>query len=337
MRTGRPIENPEARYNVTGKNFRSLQNPNGAHTWLSMSYSPVTGLVYIPIHSSNFVYGPDAAYKPKRMATNLGADFSGNAPANAKAAEESLASAQGRLIAWDPIAQKEVWRVERPGPVNGGALSTAGGLVFQGTGMGEFTALDAKTGTPLWSSPVQTGVMAAPIAYTVDGKQYVAIVVGTGGSWAMIGGDQNTKGYSLPNISRVLVFALDGKAALPPAPRPVERKLAPPPATAPASVVGAGIAAYGTYCTSCHGVMAVNLGILPDLRYSETLRSAEAWKSVVLDGALAEDGMASFAPVLDAEAAEAIRAFVLAQANAAVTSVGGAVTRAGRPRPRDRR
>src|SRR6185503_18661626 len=187
-------------YNQTGKFFSSLQNPNGAHTWHSMSYSPMTGLVYIPIHSSNFVYGHDARFKPQLIGTNLGVDFSGNAPASAKAAAEALASARGRLIAWDPVAQKEVWRVERAGPANGGALSTAGGLVFQGTGMGAFTALDAATGAQLWSTDVQTGVMAAPVSYEIGDKQYVAIMVGSGGSWGMVGGDANIKGNNLPNI-----------------------------------------------------------------------------------------------------------------------------------------
>jgi mono/diheme cytochrome c family protein len=250
------------------------------------------------------------------MATNLGAEFSGNAPANAKAAEEVMASTQGRLIAWNPVTQKEAWRVDRAGQVNGGALSTAGNLVFQGTGMGEFTAIDATKGTVLWSAPTQTGVIAAPITYEVKGKQYVAIMVGTGGSWAMIGGDGNTKGYNLPNISRLLVFGLDGKGQLPPAPPKTERKLSPPPATAPAKTVATGNGLYHTYCVSCHGGGAVNTGILADLRYSDKLKTPEAWGSIVLDGGLEDEGMASFAPVLDKEGAEAIRAFVIAQANA---------------------
>ena len=113
-----------------------VRTPTGVHTWHSMSFNPQTGLVYIPIHSSNFMFGHDARFKPQLVGTNLGVDFLGNVPANAKAAADALASAQGRLIAWDPVAQKEVWRVERAGPANGGALTTAGGLVFQGTGMG---------------------------------------------------------------------------------------------------------------------------------------------------------------------------------------------------------
>jgi quinohemoprotein ethanol dehydrogenase len=316
LETGRPVENPEARYNQTRKFFASLQNPNGVHTWHSMSYSPMTGLVYIPIHSSNFVYGHDARFKPQPMGTNLGVDFSGNAPASAKAAEDALASARGRLIAWDPVAQKEVWRVERAGPANGGALSTAGGVVFQGTGMGEFTALDAATGASLWSSQVQTGILAAPMTYEIAGMQYVAIMAGSGGSWGMIGGDANIKGNNLPNRSRVLVFAIGGTGTLPQTPPPPERTLSPPPVTASAATVGAGAAAFGEYCGNCHGAGAISLGILPDLRYSERLRSADDWRSVVLDGILQDEGMASFVAVLDAKSAEAIRAFVIAQANA---------------------
>jgi alcohol dehydrogenase (cytochrome c)/quinohemoprotein ethanol dehydrogenase len=316
MKTGRPIETPEARYNQTRKLFRSLQNPNGAHTWHSMSYSPLTGLVYIPVHQSNFVYGHDAGFKPRSLTTNTGVDFSGNAPANAKAAEAALDSAQGRLIAWNPVTQTEAWRVERAGPANGGALSTAGGLVFQGTGSGEFTAIDATTGKPLWSSPTQTGVLAAPVAYEVDGKQYVAILVGSGGSWGMIGGDANIKGNNLPNISRLLVYSLGGSAQLPPAPPRLQRTLSPPPATAPASAVSAGAIAYATHCGNCHGQGAVNLGILPDLRYSGALQSEAAWREIVLGGSREEGGMASFAPVLNNESAESIRAFVIAQAHA---------------------
>jgi alcohol dehydrogenase (cytochrome c)/quinohemoprotein ethanol dehydrogenase len=316
MKTGRPVETPTARYNQTGKFFRSLQNPNGVHTWHSMSFNPTTGLMYIPIHSAEFVYGHDAAYKPRKMAANLGLDFSGNIPADAKAAEAALASAQGRLIAWNPVTQTEAWRLERAGPANGGALSTAGGLVFQGTGSGEFTAIDAKTGQALWSSPTQTGVLAAPVSYQIDGKQYVAIMVGSGGSWGVVGGDANIKGNNLPNISRLLVFSLGGTATLPPPkPRP-ERTLSPPPSTASPQTIAAGAAAYGAHCTLCHGGGAVNSGILPDLRYSPALQSAETWQNIVMVGALEDGGMASFASVLDEQTAEAIRAFVIAQANA---------------------
>ena len=322
MKTGRPVETPGARFYKTGKPFVSLQSPNGAHTWHPMSFSPLTGLVYIPVHRANYAFNHDADFTPSPMTTNLGirrAAALPNPAAQASAMQATLASIGGSLVAWDPVAQREVWRAEREGAANGGALSTAGGLVFQGTGTGEFIALDAKSGAQLWSAQTQTGVIAPPISYMAGGVQYVALVVGTGGSWAMSGAQGNAKGNSLPNISRLLVYSLGGAATLPPpAPRP-ERSLAPPPVTAPAQTVARGEAEYRTYCGRCHGpIGAVNFGILPDLRYSAALNSSATWQAVVLGGVLKANGMASFAPVIDADEAEAIRAYVITQANAAL-------------------
>jgi alcohol dehydrogenase (cytochrome c)/quinohemoprotein ethanol dehydrogenase len=127
----------------------------------------------------------------------------------------------------------------------------------------------------------------------------------------------------LPNISRLLVYALGGTAMLPPAPPRPALQLAPPPATAPATLVARGEASYNMYCTRCHARDAgPHYGILPDLRYSATLGSKDAWAGVVLGGRLAANGMASFASVLDTDDAEAIRAYVIARANAAVGSRG---------------
>jgi quinohemoprotein ethanol dehydrogenase len=319
IESGRPVETPDARFYKTGEAFVSRQGPNGAHTWHPMSFSPDTGLVYLPIHMQNFTFAHEAGFTPAQLTTNLGIRR-GVMPADPAArALAANNSAGGRLVAWDPVAQREAWRVEREGAANGGTLATAGGLVFQGTGTGEFVALDARTGTQLWSAPTQTGVMAAPISYEVGGVQYVAIIVGTGGSWAMTGTVASTKGNNLPNRSRLLVYALGGSSTLPPeSPRPA-RELAPPPAAAPPEVVARGEAAYGTFCGRCHGREgAANFGILPDLRYSATLGSSEAWAAVVLKGLMSANGMASFAPVLDAQETEAIRAYVIAQANAAL-------------------
>jgi alcohol dehydrogenase (cytochrome c)/quinohemoprotein ethanol dehydrogenase len=312
LETGRPIENPAARYNVTGEPFLSTHNPNGVHTWHSMSFSPETGLVYLPIHGTPFIFGQPASFEPVAMATNVGADFSANATLDPA---EVLEQTYGRLIAWDPVAQREVWRVERAGQANGGALSTAGGLVFQGTGSGQFTALDAATGAELWSTETETGVIAAPISYEIDGEQYVAITVGTGGSWAMIGGDTNMKGYALPNASRILVYKLGGTDALPPAAPFVRPPMNPPALTASAETVGAGAPLYETWCGSCHGAGVVGVGLLPDLRRSAYIGDAQAFQGVVLGGALQANGMASFDAVFDAEQVEAIRAYVVARAN----------------------
>jgi quinohemoprotein ethanol dehydrogenase len=312
LKTGRPVENPAARYNVTGKPFLSAQNPNGAHTWHSMAFSPQTGLVYVPIHGTPFLFGQPKSFDPKNMATNVGSDFSPNATLDPK---EVFAKTYGRLIAWDPVTQREVWRVERAGPANGGALATAGGLVFQGTGSGEFTALDAASGKALWSQPTQTGVIAAPMTYAIDGEQYVAILVGTGSSWALIGGDTNMKGFALPNVSRLLVYKLGGSVQLPVSAAMQRPPMTPPAATAAASVVARGAPLYDTWCSSCHGGGVVGVGLLPDLRRTPLLHTAEGWEQVVIGGALKAKGMASFTSVMSTEEAQAIRAFVIMRAN----------------------
>jgi PQQ-dependent dehydrogenase (methanol/ethanol family) len=323
LETGRPVETPEARFNETGKPFLSLQNPNGAHSWHSMSYSPETGLVYLPIHGSPFLFGMQESFEPVKMATNVGVDFSANAGLDPA---EVLEMTYGRLIAWDPVAQREVWRVEREGQANGGTLATAGGLVFQGTGSGRFTALNAETGDELWAADTRTGVIAAPISYEADGIQYVAIMVGSGGSWAVIGGASNMKGIALPNVSRLLVYRLGGQLELPPAAPLTRPPLDPPPATAPDAVVAAGAPLYEKWCGSCHGAGVVGVGLLPDLRRSPYVSQPEAFGQVVLGGALAERGMASFDEVFDADDVEAIRAYVIARANqdAAAASQGAA-------------
>ncbi|MGZ2852871.1 outer membrane protein assembly factor BamB family protein, partial [Pseudomonas aeruginosa] len=74
---------------------------------------------------------------------------------------------------------------EYPSPWNGGTLTTAGNLVFQGTADGRFVAYDAKTGKTLWETPTGTGVVAAASTYMLDGVQYVSIAVGWGGVYGM--------------------------------------------------------------------------------------------------------------------------------------------------------
>jgi alcohol dehydrogenase (cytochrome c)/quinohemoprotein ethanol dehydrogenase len=312
LKTGRPIETKEARYEITGKPYLAKQNPNGAHTWHSMAFSPKTGLVYLPIHGTPFIYGAPQKFVARHLATNVGADFSANATLDPK---KVLDETYGRLIAWDPVNQKEVWRVERAGQANGGALATAGGLVFQGTGSGQFTALDATNGKELWSAPVQTGIVAAPITYSIDGEQYVAIMAGSGSSWAMIGGDSNMKGMVPQNISRLLVYKLGGTAQLPPAPVVQPLPMNPPPATAAADVVAKGGELYGAYCSTCHGAAAIQVGILPDLRRTPYLQTEESFESVVLGGARQTHGMANFTGELKPADVQAIRAFVVLRSN----------------------
>jgi len=188
--------------------------------------------------------------------------------------------------------------------------------------------MDAASGKELWSTGTQTGVIAAPATYEIDGEQYVAIMAGTGSSWALIGGDTNMKGFEQRNLSRLLVYKVGGSVQLPPVPEKVVLPMNPPPATAAANVVGKGGDLYGAYCANCHGPVAIQLGILPDLRRSVMLQSAESWQSVVIGGARQQNGMASFASVMTGDDAEAIRAFVIMRAHQDAPAANAAATAA---------
>ena len=203
MTTGRPRVRPEARYGA-GQDFNGIPGPQGARGWHPSAFSPQTGLLYIPTQEAYFAWVQDPTYVPSDTGFNLGIDLSSgtyyqthpNAPRGF----------QSFLQAWDPSTGTRVWRGESSSGPTGGALATAGGLVFQGGGSSqEFRAYDAATGTKLWSTQARTGVFAGPISYEVDGRQYVAVTVGSGAS-----------SPSAPNLSRLLVFAPNGTAQLPP-------------------------------------------------------------------------------------------------------------------------
>jgi quinohemoprotein ethanol dehydrogenase len=315
LNTGRPIENANARYEAPGKGMPVAPGPLGGHSWHSMSYSPLTGLVYIPVQDAGFFYKSDEHFRQKALAFNSGIDFvAGGMPQAPEIKKSILGSIKGHLSAWDPVQQKEVWRVERSSPVNGGVLSTAGNLVFEGTAQGNLEAYRADTGERLWSADTQSGVVAAPIAYAVNGEQYVVVVVGWGGAFPLATGELALKSGRSQNISRVLAFKLGGKVNLPPLPEFSQPQLKPPRSTGNSSTVQKGEGLYQRYCSNCHGDVAVSGGVLPDLRYSRTLEN-DQWFDAVLKGILRQGGMVSFDKELTRDDAAAIRAYVIARAN----------------------
>jgi quinohemoprotein ethanol dehydrogenase len=313
--TGRPLENVSARYEDGPKGAPLSPGPLGGHSWHSMSYSPQTGLVYIPVQEASFLYKSQEHFETRNLAYNTAIDFvAAGMPQKPDVKKTILESIKGHLSAWDPIQQKEIWRVDRTSPVNGGILSTAGNLVFEGTAQGGLEAYRADNGKKLWSADAQSGVIAAPISYTVGKEQYVAVVVGWGGVFPLASGEVALKSGRVQNISRVLAFKLGGSASLPPLPQLTPPVLNPPKPTASAAIVKKGEALYQDYCSTCHGDVAVSGGVLPDLRYSGTL-GGSAWTDVILGGSLQPFGMVSFSKELSKENAEAIRAYVIFRAN----------------------
>ena len=305
LKTGRPRVRMEAHYKV-GKVFNGLPGAQGAHAWHSNAYSPETGLLYIPTQHGYFPWVEDPNYAPSDVGYNLGIDFDARFTYY-RDHTDVPSDFVGFLQAWDPATGKQVWRGEPNQGATGGALATAGGLVFQGGGSSqEFRAYDARTGEKVWNMQALTGVFAGAISYSLDGQQFIAISAG---------GDQ-TGGYYAPNYSRLLVFALNGKAQLPPRQEYTPPPLTPPPATAAPEIVQAGQHKYSQYCTACHGENGqTRSGNFPDLTRTPLLHTQEGFDQVVLKGVLAEKGMASFAAVLKPEGTRAIRAFIIARAN----------------------
>ena len=314
MKTGRPVETALARY--PGRNPELIvPGPLGAHSWQPMSYSPITGLVYIPIQDAGFPYKSDADFHTKTLGFDVGIDFAAaGMPQDPAIKKAIMNSVRGRLVAWDPIRQKQAWDVDRPEAWNGGVVSTAGNLVFEGTAKGNFEAYRADTGARVWSYAIQTGAIAGPVTYMVNGEQYVAILAGWGGVFPLAAGEPALKSGRVRNVSRMLAFKLGGKAVLPALPEMEPEVLHPPAAVADAATVHRGAQLYQRFCGNCHGDVAVSGGVLPDLRYSSTLTN-DQWFSVVLGGLLRENGMASFAKEISRRDAAAIRAYVIFRAN----------------------
>jgi quinohemoprotein ethanol dehydrogenase len=305
-KTGRPILLPDARY----ENEPKLLTPNAvaAHSWQPMSYNPATGLVYFPVLENWLAYELDESYEPEKFRISIGANMSApptekNAAVRAEAAKKTVS---GYLLAYDPAKQKEAWRVPYVGGGNGGTVTTAGNLVFEGTGDQQFVAYRATDGKKLWESDAQTVPMAGPMTYSVDGEQYVAVSAGGDTFGFAMGRPQRSGG-------RVLVYKLGATNQLPPLP-PVAQIPEPPQGMdGTEAQIKSGQAAYHKTCAQCHGRDAISTNANPDLRFMNARTHAE-FKDIVLKGIRFESGMAGFADVVSDADADAIHAYLVARA-----------------------
>lgn len=307
---GRPIESEYADYSEETRWIHP--SAMGGHNWQPMAFHPGTGLMYIPALeiAMPMLFDKDWVFEPghSNMAVKFGdVDLSMTDPP------------ASFLLAWDPVAQREVWRVPYEAHWNGGALATAGNLVFQGSGDGRLLAYRATDGAQLWESPTGTSVMAGPVSYSVDGVQYVAVAAGWGGSFAMGMGKIATLGR-VRGGGRVLVFKLGGDVSVPPG----EPWPGPPPmptfqvAVAPEDV-GEGAKLYHKRCGVCHGSEVVGGGSVPDLRYASS-EVHERIQQIVRGGERVELGMPSFADTLDQEQVRKIQAYILYAAHQAASA-----------------
>jgi alcohol dehydrogenase (cytochrome c) len=171
MKTGTPIEAAGNSKRPGMKRKASDVCPNliGGKNWMPMSYSESTGLVYIPtMNLCMDMEGIQSEYK--RGAFYLGVNF--------ELGKVGPGGHMGGVKAWDPIKQQEVWFNKEDLPYTGGMMTTKSNLLFHGDIRGMFKAVDAKTGKTLWKFNTGSGITAAPMTYTLDGKQYIAVVSG---------------------------------------------------------------------------------------------------------------------------------------------------------------
>ncbi len=311
IESGRPVEIPEARF----ADSAYLVTPSGigAHAAHPMSYSPETGLVYIPAMQVASAYADDADFERHIGRWNTGVTFlappEGLVPGDTPEARRAYITAmtKGRLVAWDPVAQREAWGIDRDWPWNGGTLATGGNLVFEGTFDGLFHAYNARTGEELWNFDAQRGIVSGPISYRANGEQYIAVLAGYGGSMGMA--SQSDFMRRPPPNGVLLVFKIGGTAELEPLP---PQQLAPYAQTdenfTPAQIAE-GQTQYLTFCAICH-----NGPTNPNLLRSAVATDANAWQAVVTEGILTDRGMISFAPWIDADQVEAVRAYILTTA-----------------------
>jgi quinohemoprotein ethanol dehydrogenase len=283
---GRPIEVPAARGDAP---YDAIPGPYGAHNWHPMSFNPQTGLVYLPAQNVPLNLTPEKTFTQNAATPGKFGGTTGWNVGFVLNGEPPKAPAFGRLLAWDPVKQKEVWRAEYVAPWNGGTLTTAGNLVFQGTADGRFIAYDATSGAKLWESPTGTGVVAAPATYMVDGVQYVSVAVGWGGVFGIAALPAFTK-YQTEGLLQGVKYD----------PKDVDE----------------GTALYVAACATCHGVPGVdkggnvrNLGYVP----TETIANL---KDFVFNGPFKDQGMPDFTGKLKDEDVVKIQAFIQGTADA---------------------
>lgn len=285
LKTGRPVEAANIRYE-TGE-MLMWPGPIGGHNWQDMSFNPTTGLAYVPYMQLGVLWQsgkPD----PERL---------GVFDITLTPVEQDEDDGKGQLVAWDPVQQKARWRVRHDALWNGGTLSTAGGLVFQGTADGYFSAYDAGTGDRLWRFDAGLGIVAPPISYAVDGRQYVSVLVGYGGTTSIFPKQMNMGWKYGAQPRRLLTFALDGKAVLAPSP-PADFKvhaLDDPALELREADIVAGRALVNSICVACHGLNLASSGTpAPDLRESGIALYEQSLWTVLHEGTLLARGMPRF-------------------------------------------
>lgn len=310
---GRPIESDFAR--MKEMNVQIIPGPEGIHNWHPMAYNPKNKLVYIPIKTTTFDYGFDSSWKFNALNKEFGAGTGWNIGADLNPAKPFRKDPnaptiipEGWLLAWDPVHQKEAWKVKMNYWRNGGVLATETGLIFHGTGDGKLVAFDSDNGKIVWQVNVGTGVVAAPISYMVDGIQYISICVGWGGGPITF----FTKGTENIYPARIFTFKIDGKELMPDFYKQEKPTLLNIDYPSSEDDIKKGADIYFQYCFSCHGEIDNESGALPDLGHMQKVKF-DVMDSIVLKGMLEPLGMPNLGNKLTVADVENLKKFISAK------------------------
>ena len=305
LETGRPVFNASANYRDQPQ--FTLPSMTGAHNWHPMAFHPEHQLVYIPVIEQGYEFSANPTFAYEGPVHTGVALTEGRFDPLMYRALQQVANI-GSIVAWDPVAQSERWRIDFDHSWSMSMLATAGNLIFQGTRDSGLHAYRADNGEPVWQGETQIAVMAPPITYRVDGEQYVAVAAGLGGS---IGNFGASSGQHTGSKGRVLAFKLGGNVPLPRKMPPAVLP-APPELYATGEQLDQGAMLYGGLCSRCHGLGAQSGGMVPDLRYmsDETHRIFDA---IVVGGIHADRGMAGFSKHLTVAQSGLIHQYIISE------------------------
>lgn len=327
LKTGRPVLTAQADWYPGPKNI--YPSWAGGHTWNPMSYNPETHLVYIPVldvpsvwvdlaHNGGAVTFLDGYFTVNGIIpddTYDAADLKrlyGPLP-DLKAMQKTrpVKLVRELLRAWDPVAQRTVWEHETSSGLreyDGGVMSTAGNLVFQGRGDGKLWIYAADSGKVLKVVPTGNHLMAAPMTYAVGGEQFVAIQAGYGGAAVTVGSiPPGSAAAKYQNINRLIAFKLHGPEVPTPPALVVPPVPKPPAQTGTPEQIRIGEVKFIQECSRCH---VLGPSVTPDLRRLDPGIQA-IFKDIVLKGAVAPTGMERFDDILSEAEVDAIHDYLI--------------------------
>ncbi len=303
----------------------------GARNWYPAAYDPARNTYFAQVLDMGnlmFLTGDpsEAEYQEKFLNAGAAIIFTSDLQAAAatlppplRAAIEAEDSWQwvldqpfsSQLRAMDPLTGETKWAVDGLGWQDRfGVLATQTGLIFHGNSAGTMFARDSDTGEELWSMETGTTIMAAPMTYSVDGVQYVAVQAGWGGGgWGFVPG--YSAAYNKGFTNRLLVFRLGGgEVTVPEDLPPLEPAPAPPEQLEGVTpeMIAMGNALFTENCTMCHSNQP--RAPLPDLRRMQPNVHA-GFQQIVREGLFVMNGMPSFGDRLSPEEVRAIQAWLI--------------------------